>query len=81
MCNGGVSDVSRNRLAKVTDNAFMNLSNLTYLDLSYNKLDRLEANCLRHLKSLLHLNISGNVQMDLHEIRESIQVSIFNIIP
>lgn len=69
------SDLSRNRLAKVTNGAFVNLSNLTYLDLSYNKLVKLESASVEPLKKLHTLNISGNIQMDLYDIREAFQVN------
>lgn len=68
------SDLSRNRLAKVTNGAFVNLSNLTYLDLSYNKLVKLESASVEPLRKLHTLNISGNIQMDLYDIREAFQV-------
>lgn len=67
-------DLSRNRLAKVTNGAFVNLSNLTYLDLSYNKLVKLEQISVTPLKRLRALNISGNIQMDLYEIGDTFQV-------
>lgn len=67
-------DLSRNRLAKVTNGAFVNLSNLTYLDLSYNKLVKLESASVEPLRKLHTLNISGNIQMDLYDIREAFQV-------
>lgn len=67
-------------MAKVTNGAFINLSNLTYLDLSYNKLVKLESASVEPLKQLHTLNISGNIQMDLYDIREAFQViSIFAI--
>lgn len=69
-----IPDLSKNRLAKVTNNAFVNLSNLTYLDLSYNKLVKLESASVEPLKILHTLNISGNIQMDLYDIREAFQV-------
>lgn len=69
------SDLSRNRLAKVTNDAFKSLTNLTYLDLSYNKLVKLEPASVEPLKNLHSLNISGNIQMDLNEIRNTFQVS------
>lgn len=68
-------DLSRNRLAKVTNGAFNNLTNLTHLDLSYNKLVRLDTVSVEPLKSLQFLNISGNMQMDLIDIRDTFQVS------
>ncbi|XP_055294991.1 insulin-like growth factor-binding protein complex acid labile subunit isoform X2 [Sitodiplosis mosellana] len=67
-------DLSRNRLAKVTNGAFVNLSNLTYLDLSYNKLVKLESASVEPLRKLHTLNISGNIQMDLYDIREAFQL-------
>lgn len=76
-CAVRMVDLSRNRLAKVTNGAFVNLSNLTYLDLSYNKLVKLESATVEPLKKLHSLNISGNIQMDLYDIRESFQVSKF----
>lgn len=69
------ADLSRNRLAKVTNDAFNSLINLTYLDLSYNKLVKLEPASMEPLKNLHTLNISGNMQMDLLEIRNTFQVS------
>lgn len=75
------SDLSRNRLAKVTNGAFVNLSNLTYLDLSYNKLVKLESASVEPLKKLHTLNISGNIQMDLYDIREAFQVIFSTIFP
>lgn len=68
------TDLSRNRLAKVTNGAFQNLSNLTYLDLSYNKLVKLEQISVVPLKRLRALNISGNIQMDMYEIEDTFQV-------
>uniref|UniRef100_A0A182M6A0 LRRCT domain-containing protein n=1 Tax=Anopheles culicifacies TaxID=139723 RepID=A0A182M6A0_9DIPT len=67
-------DVSRNRLAKIADRAFENLSNLTYLDASYNKLSLIEPACFRPLRNLQTLNISGNLQLDLSEMEETIQI-------
>lgn len=64
-----LSDLSRNRLAKISTNAFVNLSNLTYLDVSYNKITALELDSMHHLSKLKTLNISGNVQMNLLELR------------
>lgn len=69
------ADLSRNRLAKVTNGAFVNLTNLTYLDISYNKLVKLESVSVEPLRKLHTLNVSGNAQMDLYDIRESFQVS------
>lgn len=69
------ADLSRNRLAKVTNDAFNSLTNLTYLDLSYNKLPKLEAASVAPLQNLQALNISGNMQIDLLEIRDTFQVS------
>lgn len=71
------TDLSRNRLAKVTNDAFMSLTNLTYLDLSYNKLSKLEAASMEPLKKLHALNISGNLQIDLFDIQDTFLVSIF----
>lgn len=58
----------------MTNGAFKNLSNLTYLDLSYNKLVKLELSSVLPLKRLRALNISGNIQMDLYEIADTFQV-------
>lgn len=69
------ADLSYNRLAKVPNDAFQSLTNLTYLDLSYNKLVRLEPQSVRRLANLRILNISGNVQMDLLDMRETFEVS------
>lgn len=68
-------DLSRNRLAKVTNGAFNNLTNLTHLDLSYNKLVRLDPASVEPLKNLQYLNISANLQMDLIDIKDTFQVS------
>jgi Leucine-rich repeat (LRR) protein len=57
-------------LAKISGHAFVNLSNLTILDISYNKLSALEIEYMSHLPKLQTLNISGNVQLNLLEIRE-----------
>ena len=64
------TDFSRNRLAKISEKAFVNLSNLTYLDISYNKLSALELEYMRSLPKLRTLNISGNVQMNLLDSRQ-----------
>lgn len=68
-------DLSYNRLAKVPNDSFLHLTNLTFLDLSYNKLVRLEPQSVRRLSNLRTLNISGNIHMDLHEIRDTFEVS------
>lgn len=49
--------------------AFVNLSNLTHLDISYNKLTALELDYMCHLPKLETLNMSGNIQMNLLDIR------------
>lgn len=67
------TDISRNRLAKISGKAFINLSGLTYLDISYNKLSALELDYMSHLPKLQTLNISGNVQMNLLDIRPVFQ--------
>ncbi|CAG9799055.1 unnamed protein product [Chironomus riparius] len=66
-------DLSRNRLAKISGRAFNNLFNLTYLDISYNKLSALELDYMCHLPKLQTLNISGNVQLNLLDIRPVFQ--------
>jgi Leucine-rich repeat (LRR) protein len=63
------ADIARNRLEKISGRAFVNLSNLTVLDISYNKLTALELEYMWHLPKLQVLNISGNVQMNLLDIR------------
>lgn len=68
-------DLSYNRLAKVPNDSFLHLTNLTFLDLSYNKLVRLEPQSVRRLSNLRTLNISGNIHMDLNEIRDTFEVS------
>lgn len=68
-------DLSRNMLAKVTNGAFAGLTNLTHLDLSYNKLGKLEATSVRSIFNLQVLNISGNMQIDLFDIRDTFVVS------
>lgn len=67
------ADISRNRLAKISGKAFINLSDLTYLDISYNKLSALELDYMCHLLKLQTLNISGNVQLNLLDIRPVFQ--------
>uniref|UniRef100_A0A182XNA9 LRRCT domain-containing protein n=1 Tax=Anopheles quadriannulatus TaxID=34691 RepID=A0A182XNA9_ANOQN len=67
-------DISRNRLAKIADRAFENLANLTFLDASYNKLSHIEPVCFRPLRNLQTLNISGNIQLDLGEMEDTINV-------
>lgn len=76
VCTHIYTDLSYNRLAKVPNNSFLSLTNLTFLDLSYNKLVRLEPQSVRRLNNLRTLNISGNIHMDLHEIRETFEVSL-----
>lgn len=66
-------DISRNRLAKISGKAFINLSGLTYLDISYNKLSALELDYMCHLVKLQTLNVSGNVQMNLFDVRPVFQ--------
>lgn len=63
-------------LAKVTNGAFAGLTNLTHLDLSYNKLGKLEATSVRSIFNLQVLNISGNMQIDLFDIRDTFLVSL-----
>lgn len=70
------ADLSYNRLAKVPNDSFLQLTNLTFLDLSYNKLVRLEPQSVRSLSNLQVLNISGNVLMDLREMHETFEVSL-----
>jgi len=60
----------------VPNDSFLQLTNLTFLDLSYNKLVRLEPQSIRSLSNLLTLNISGNVLMDLREMRETFEVRL-----
>lgn len=67
------ADFSRNRLAKISGKAFSNLSNLTHLDISYNKLSALELDYMGQLPKLSSLNISGNVQLNLLDIRPVFQ--------
>lgn len=69
-------DLSRNRLAKISNMAFDSLSNLTYLDVSYNKLTIIVDECLYPLTKLQYLNISGNNQMMLMEMKSVLQVRI-----
>jgi Leucine-rich repeat (LRR) protein len=53
--------LARNRLAKITNTAFLNLSSLVDLDIGYNKLDRIEMVALQHVADTLQrLVISGN---------------------
>lgn len=73
-CNFQFSaDFSRNRLAKISGRAFNNLVNLTFLDISYNKLSALEDDYMCQLPRLQTLNISGNVQLNLLDIRPVFQ--------
>lgn len=73
------ADLSRNMLAKVTNDAFRGLSNLTHLDLAYNKLGKLEPSSVRPVFNLQVLNISGNMQIDLLDIRDTFLVSICSL--
>lgn len=68
-------DLARNRLTEIANGAFEMLLNLTHLDVSYNKLAKLEAASMEPLEKLQSLNISGNIRMDLHEMRPTLQVS------
>jgi len=72
-------DLSYNRLAKVPNDSFLQLTNLTFLDLSYNKLVRLEPQSVRSLSNLRVLNISGNVLMDLRDMHETFEVSFLEL--
>lgn len=47
--------------------------NLTFLDISYNKLSALELDYMCYLPSLQTLNISGNMQLNLLDIRPVFQ--------
>lgn len=67
------TDISRNRLAKISGRAFNNLLNLTSLDISYNKLSALEWDYMCQLPKLQTLNISGNVQLNLLDVRPVFQ--------
>jgi Leucine-rich repeat (LRR) protein len=67
--NFSFADLSRNRLRMIALTAFNNLSNLTHLDLSYNKLPSLDVDYMCHLRKLHVLNISGNVQLNLLNVR------------
>lgn len=73
------TDLSYNRLAAVPNDSFLSLSNLTYLDLSYNKLEHLSPQSVRSLGHLRTLNISGNINMDLYEIKTTFEVSSSNM--
>lgn len=70
------TDLSHNRITKITINAFGHLSNLTTLDLSYNKLLKLQPDTVRPLRHLKTLNISGNSQIDMYDIRHTFNVSV-----
>nr|CAH7747536.1 unnamed protein product [Callosobruchus chinensis] len=53
--------LARNRLAKITNTAFFNLTSLIELDISYNRLSKLESDAVTPLAdSLQKLVISGN---------------------
>lgn len=53
--------LSRNRLAKITTKAFLNLTLLEELNIAYNKLDKIETTTLLYLSnSLAVLDVSGN---------------------
>lgn len=69
------TDLSHNRITKITINAFGHLSNLTALDLSYNQLVKLQPDTVRPLRHLKTLNISGNSQIDMYDIRRTFNVS------
>lgn len=62
------SDLSRNRLAVISGEAFVSLSNLTHLDISYNKLSTLDIDYMHHLPKLQSLSVSGNAHMNLLEL-------------
>lgn len=49
------------------------MSNLTHLDISYNKLSALELDYMKDLPKLASLNVSGNVQLNLADIRPVFQ--------
>lgn len=63
------ADLSRNRIRKIAGRAFCNLSNLTTLDIAYNKIPSLDLDKECHMPKLQALNISGNVQLNLLELR------------
>lgn len=67
------TDLSRNRIRRISEQAFSNLSNLTALDISYNKLSVLDVNYMCHLPKLQTLNISGNVQLNLLDLQAVFQ--------
>lgn len=68
-----LADLSRNRIRRISEEAFSNLSNLTALDISYNKLSALELDYMCHLPKLQTLNISGNVQLNLWDLKPVFQ--------
>jgi Leucine-rich repeat (LRR) protein len=65
--------LSRNRIAKVTTNAFVNSTSLRELDIGYNKIDHLEAAVLAPVSDPLHtLTLSGNL-IPAAELKHALQ--------
>jgi Leucine-rich repeat (LRR) protein len=62
-------------MRRIENDAFSNLSNLTYLDISYNKLHALGFDYMSNLPKLQALNISGNVQLNLLNVRDVFEIT------
>ncbi|KAH1028507.1 hypothetical protein HUJ05_001861 [Dendroctonus ponderosae] len=58
-----IKDLTRNKLATISYEAFQNLPELEHLDMSYNKIEKFDFNILDQVGTLamFHLNVSHNV--------------------
>lgn len=71
-----VLTLARNRLAKVTTTAFVNLTTLIELDISYNKLDRAETLTFQPLADSLRILVVGGNNIPITEIKYVLQVVV-----
>lgn len=74
-CLTFITDLSHNRLRSISSDAFFYQHNLTTLDVSYNKLSNLMPVTVSSLYKLQSLNISGNILIDLFDMRHTFDVS------
>lgn len=74
------SDLSHNKIAKIPNEAFKHLSNLTTLDLSYNRIHKMMPGTVVPWRNLKTLNISGNSQLDLFSLRLTFYVSLIEFV-